>query len=41
MYEDLSVLSEGQTVYNEIPFSFRRYKDLSKSHFLENPERYS
>lgn len=40
-YEDLSILKEGTTVYNEIPFQFRRYKDLSKSHFLENPERYN
>lgn len=39
-YEDLSVVKEGTPIYNEIPFQYRRYKELSKSHFLENPERY-
>ncbi|CAD8078265.1 unnamed protein product [Paramecium primaurelia] len=38
-YEDLSVVKEGTPIYNEIPFQYRRYKELSKSHFLENPER--
>ncbi|CAD8094583.1 unnamed protein product [Paramecium sonneborni] len=38
-YEDLTVVKEGTTIYNEIPFQYRRYKELSKSHFLENPER--
>ncbi|CAD8157406.1 unnamed protein product [Paramecium octaurelia] len=38
-YEDLTVVKEGTPIYNEIPFQYRRYKELSKSHFLENPER--
>lgn len=39
-YEDQSVVNDNET-FNEIPFQFRRYKDLLKSHFQENPERYS
>jgi len=38
-YEDMTVVKEGVPIYNEIPFQYRRYKELSKSHFLENPER--